>query len=876
MNPRKDAMPALGKTVLWLILNDEDYQQITGDFEESYRYRVKTQGKAKAALWFWFLLFKSLPGFIWDSIYWRGAMIKNYLKIALRVIRRQKMFSCLNIAGLAVSLTCGFLIMLHVKDELGYETCFSKAGRLYRVQVNSRYGSNFRNWAASAPALGPMLEESFPEIEKAARLSPLGREILGYVSSDGDKRSFEETNGFFADPSVIPMFDLEFLSGDPRSSLKKPNAVVLTSTLAAKYFADGHPIGKILMNESRKEPLQVTGVIRDFPRNTHLKIDYLVSMPTFVTFIGMGAEVLNHLTWKCMYTYVLLEPHQITAGFDAKSTEFMKDFLSERPGRVEELRLQPIRRIHLHSKLEGEFGVNSDIAYVYIFSGTALLLLLIAAVNFINLSTAQSFKRMKEIGVRKVIGARKGQIIRQYLGESFLLTALSAGLTLILLNFALPFYHRVSGKDIFFKDVIRAENVLFLLLLMGFLSLLAGLYPAFFASRFQPVNSLKSVRDPGSSASRLRKGLVIFQFVISIFMIFCTLTIYRQLEFFHNQDLGFEKDNLIAVRLYGDSRQNIAQNREALKAEFLRNTGVSHVALTSGLPGTPFSNERLTPVSVKDKTTLPIFRFIRVDENFIDTLDLEILSGRNFDRVSDQNSAYIISESVIAALGLEQPLGVECRSDVHDGTAPIVGVIKDFHFASLHNAIEPLVLEYRPSWTGYLLVRMQSGSLSGVLQYLRQKFREIAPDHLFSCLFVDDVFNRNYDNENRGYNLFKVFSLIALLVACLGLFGLTVYAAETRIKEIGIRKVLGASAASISLLLSREFILWVLVANLISWPAAFWAMNKWLENFAFRVHIQVWTFLISAVSVILFALVTVSFKAVKTAVANPVDTLRYE
>jgi putative ABC transport system permease protein len=875
-NSKNDTVPVLGKALLWLFLNDEDYRQIIGDFEESYRYRITTYGKAKAVIWFWLLLFRSLPGFVWDSIYWRGAMIKNYLKIALRIIRRQKLFSFLNIAGLAVSLTCSFLIILHVKDELGYETNFPKADRLYRVQVNSKYGSNFRNWAASAPALGPMLEESFPEIEKAARLSPLGREILSYVTPEGARRSFEETNGFLADPSAFSLFDLKFLSGDAQTALNEPRTIVLTSTLAAKYFSNDNPIGKTIMNESQKEPLKVTGVIQDFPQNSHLRVNYLVSMPTLLTYTGMPEEIFNHRTWKVMYTYVLLAPHQKTGSFDSKSPAFMKDFLSERPGVVEELRLQPIRQIHLHSKLEGDFGANSDIAYVYIFSGTALLLLLIAAVNFVNLSTAQSFKRMKEIGIRKVVGARKGQVIKQYLGESFLLTFLSAGLTLILLNFILPFYNQVSGKTIFFKDIVGVKNVLFLLLLMGFLTLLAGLYPAFFASRFQPASSLKSVRDPRSSTNRLRKGLVVFQFVISIFMIFCTLSIYRQLVFFHNQDLGFDKDKLIALRLYGDFRENVIQNMDALKNEILRNSGVSHVALTSGLPGTPFSNERLTPVSVEDKNALPMLRFIRVDENFIETLGLDIVQGRNFDRVSDQKSAYIISESVAAALNLEQPLGVECRSDVHEGTAPIVGVIKDFHFASLHNPIEPLVLEYRPEWTGYMLVKVQGESFAETLQFLRQKFQEIAPGYLFSYVFVDDVFNRNYENENRAYDLFKVFSIIALLVACLGLFGLTVYAAETRIKEIGIRKVLGASAPSITLLLSREFVRWVLLANIVAWPAAYLAMNKWLENFAFRVHIQVWTFLISAALVMLFALVTVSYQAIKTASSNPVDSLRYE
>jgi putative ABC transport system permease protein len=871
----KDQIPRTGKILLRLFLDEEDFHQIVGDMEESFRYRKKTVGRRRAVPWFWFMLFKSLPGFLWDTIYWRGIMIKNYIKIAVRVIKRQKLFSFLNIAGLAVSLTCSFLIFLHVKDELSYETSFPKADRLYRIQTNSKYGSTFRHWGASAPAMGPILEETIPEVEKTARLRDLGREILSYEPSQGTVKRFEEWRGFIADPSIFAMFDLEFLKGDPLTALEEPFSVVLTESLAKKYFADKDPIGKTLFNESRNQTYQVTGTIPDMPKNTHLKIEYVVSISSFVTIIGFP-EALTHRTWKAFYTYVLLRPNQSSESFQAKAPAFMKSYHAESPERQEEILLQPIRKIHLHSRLEGEIGHNSDIAYVYIFSGTALLLLLIAAVNFVNLSTAQSFKRTKEIGIRKVVGARRGQVIKQHLGESLLITALSAGFTLILIYLFLPFYNQMTGKGITFRDIIQAQNIVFLLLMMVILSLLAGIYPAFFASGFQPVNALKTTKDPRSSTARLRKGLVIFQFIISIFMIFSTITIYRQLVFFHKKDLGFDRDKLVAIRLYGEFKQDFLTNTDAIKTEILRHSAVSQVALSSNLLGSSFSNERLTPVGVADKNSLPLLRFMRVDKDFIEAVGLEIIEGRNFDRVSDQKGAYIIAESVAEVLNLDQPLGVECRSDIHEGVAPIVGVIKDFHFASLHNKIEPLVLEYRPAWTGYLFVRIESGRFGEALEFLRQKFDEVAPDHLFSYIFQDEYFNRNYEMENRSFGLFRIFSMIALLVACLGLFGLTVYAAETRVKEIGIRKVLGASATSITMLISREFILWVLVANIIAWPTAWMAMNRWLSNFAYRVHIHLWTFVLSAVLVMLFALATVSYQAIRAAFSNPADSLRYE
>lgn len=457
-----------------------------------------------------------------------------------------------------------------------------------------------------------------------------------------------------------------------------------------------------------------------------------------------------------------------------------------------------------------------------------------------------------------------------------LLTVLSAGLAMLLLNFSIPLYNQMAGKNLTFGSMMTAGNISIIVLLLGLLTLLAGLYPAFFISGFQPVNSIKNTRDPRSSATVLRKGLVVFQFIISIFMIFCTVTLYRQLDFFHNQELGFDKDKLIAVRMYPDLRETAVQNFDTFKSEILRHSAVSHVALASNLFGSSLSNERLRPVSIEDKSSLPMLRFMRVDENFIETVGLELIDGRNFIPPSDQNGAYIITESVAAVLNLENPLGIMCGNDINGEIEPIVGVIKDFHFVSLHSPIEPLVLEYRPAWTGFVLVKVVGDDFPEVLTFLEETIENISPGNLFRYYFVDDYFNRNYEMERQALDLFKAFSILALFVACLGLFGLTVYSTEVRIKEIGIRKVLGASGSNIIYLLSKEFVLWVLVANIVAWPLAYFAMNRWLQNFAFRIHINIWTFLISAVFAVFIALATISYQAVKAAVSNPVDCLRYE
>lgn len=875
MSERRLGIPRLGQALLWLSLDDEEYDQAVGDFEERFRRRAAEAGAAEAYAGFWAMLARSLPQFVWDSAYWRGMMFKNNLKMAWRVIQKQRLYSFLNILGLGVSLACLLVILVHVKGELSYEASFPKSDRIFRVRTDSQFGSTTRQWAASAPAMGPELEKAFPEIESTARLVPLGSQIISYLPSQGNPRRFAEERIFLADESFPAMFDLDILRGGRDTVLREPSTVVVSESFARRYFGSEDPVGKTLIVEADgRRPIQVRGVMRDLRGRSHLKIDALISMPTIV--VWAPPQFLTHRTLKAAYTFVLLRSGQDAADLEAKAGAFMKAFHAEQPTRVESIRLQPIRSIHLHSKLEGEAGANSDIIYVIVFSGAALLILLIAVVNFINLATAQSFKRVKEMGVRKVIGARRGQLIRQYLGEAGLLTALSAVLAVVLLTFAIPFYNRMTGQQMSLGAFLTAGGAAGLLGLLILLTFLAGLYPAFFTTAFQPAGMLKSARTPGSAAALLRKGLVVFQFVVSIFLVFGTITMAGQLRFFRRAALGFEKRNVIAVDLYGDLTEKIAAGAGALKAEIERHSGVAGVALTSQLFGTRFSNERLTPVGTPDKNVLPMLRFLRVDEGFIRTAGLTIVQGRDFEAGPDRKPAYIISESTAAIMGFEQPLGLECLSDVHDGQAPIIGVIKDFHFASLHSPIEPLVLEYLPGGANHLLVRVQDGRVPEVLEYLKRKVSEVCPDHLFSYSLVDEVFDRNYRSEDQSYALFKVFAGLALFVACLGLFGLSVFTAERRVKEIGVRKALGASVGSVCLLLSGTFLRGVILANVIALPLAFLAMRKWLADFAYHTGIPVGTFIASAGLAVLFAALTVGYQALRSARQNPVDSLRYE
>jgi len=718
-------------------------------------------------------------------------MFKSYLKVAVRNLRKHKAYSFINITGLAVALVCSLLILLYVKEELSYEQGFSKADRIYRITSISKSGGIYRHWAAGPPPLGPMVQEQIPEIEQVARLRRIKPVVLSYTPERGAVSRFREDGGFFADPATIDLFDLKFIKGDPRKALDAVNSVILTASMTEKYFGTEEPIGKSLVEKNSNRLYRVTGVIEDMPSNTHLQFDYLASMSTWYQIMN-NHPLLNSRTWKALYIYLLLDAQNERGLVESKLTDFiLRSFQS----RFEQtFHLQPIKDIHLHSKLEKEMGPNSDIAYVYIFSFTALLILVIAVLNFVNLTTAQALKRMKEVGVRKVLGAQKLQLVKQFLGESFILTFLAGVVALSLLDLLIPFYNSISGKSFNFAQLTSADNLLLMFSIVIVAGLTAGLYPAFFISSFQPVNALKVQKDPRSSVTLVRKGLVIFQFVISIFMIFSTITIYRQLKFFKEKDLGFDKEKLITVQLYGDLYQNTVNNVEAVKSELLNYSAISYISVVSNLPGEPFSLEHLLPEEVPSNEEVPLVRIIHTDENFLETLDIKLKEGRNFRKRSSEQGQFLLSEMAVQVLDLEDPIGKKAQN--YGWKGEIVGVFRDFHFASLHNVIEPLVLDYRPTETRYLLVKFKGTNIPDVLKYIEQKLHEVSPDHLFIYSFVDDNLNRLYLFEDKVGDIFKVFSLLAIFIACLGLFGLSVYSAELKIKEIGVRKVLGPTGAA--------------------------------------------------------------------------------
>ncbi len=802
-------------------------------------------------------------------------MFKNYLKIAFRSIQKQKLNSLLNIIGLSVGFACSLLIIFHVKHEMSYDRHFSKADRIYRLIDAGSPAA--KGWACTSPVVGLLIQDDIPEIENVTRFFYMKNLVVSYIPQKGEVKRFNEDGGFFTDPETISMFNLNFLQGDPERALEDVDSIIITTSLAKKYFGLQNPVGKTLLSDWPK-PWKVTGVIEDLPSNTHFRFDFLVSMSTMYKYVNKGA--MTSRGWNAFYTYVAVDSNHTRGQVEAKMPDFIANFdrgrgEGERLQSSRQITLQPITDIHLNSHMEKEFGPNSNMAYVYIFTAIALFILLIAGVNFINITTAYAFKRMKEVGIRKVVGAHKRQLVKQFMGESFLMVIVSGILAVFLFRVTLPLYNQLSGKSMRFSLIFVPENFALLLAIVLVLGVLAGLYPSLFLAGFKPVDSIRGIKDPKSYAARIRKGLVVFQFVISVFMIFSTVTIYKQMEYFRKKDLGFDKNQMVAIKLYGDLRRSFIKNGKTVKAELMRHSAVSRVGAVSKLPGERCGYEEFRPEGTPDDQDLPNLRYVRVDEDYIETLGLTLKEGRSFAEMSPGKYAFIINEAAVRTLNLKDPVGKKAwHSD--EGGVEILGVLKDYHYASLHNKIDPLVLDYRPNAANYMIVKIQGGNVPEALEHIKVKLDEIAPGHPLIFTFVDEFLNTLYRSEEVVSNIFKYFSLLTILIACMGLFGLSIYSAELRIKEIGVRKVLGASIPNIVLLLSKEFTKWVLVACVFALPLAYYAMNQWLENFAYRKSIGVEIFVLSALIATLIAVITVSYQSVKAAVANPVDSLRYE
>ncbi len=811
-------------------------------------------------------------------------MFRNYLTVAVRHLNRRKGYAFINMMSLALGIACALLILLYIRDELSYDRYHEKADRIYRVISEERDRDQVIRTAEVMMPTVKFMREDFPEVEEMVRFNPPGN---AWMIKYGD-RGFYERDFYLADSSVFNVFDVPLLVGDPRTALAGIDKVVLSESIARKYFGDENPMGKILDAEGSFH-FEVTGVMRDLPANTHLGFDILAAFRIQEHYADKPADVWD---WRKSYSYVLLREGSDPDELEAKLPAFVEKYVGEQyNGESSSLtfRLQPVTDIHLHSHLERELTPNSDIRYVYLFGAIAVFIILIACINFMNLATARSAGRAGEIGLRKTFGAARGQVIRQYISESMIMTGLAVCGALLLAMLSLPWFNLLTGKSMFL-DVDTAWFVLGAVVAIGaVVGFAAGSYPALYLSGIAPVQALSSLRSPGAGNVTIRRVLVVGQFVISIALIICTGVVYSQLDFIRARNMGLNTDQIVAVP---QTFAPVVVKSSVFKARLKEIPAVTNVSMNFLLPG---HKNAAAPIKARrrgqDGSSTVDMNQAWVDDDYIGIFGIELVAGRNFDSALPGDwtatGAVVINEAAVARLGYTsagEALGKEIEglqelitdSDERGELRPsIVGVVRDFHYATLHEPIEPLVLF--PNYPGgYAMIKIDAGRMQEGLSAIEDAWYEVNPDWAFEYFFVEDTFARLYDAELRFGRIFISFSALAIVIACLGLVGLSSFTAERRRKEIGVRKVLGASPAGMVALLSREYFRLVIAAIVVAWPVAYIAMNAWLEGFAYRIDLDWTTFILAGALAMAIALLTVSYQAVRAATANPIDSLRTE
>lgn len=809
-------------------------------------------------------------------------MIKNYFKIAFRNLWRNKGFSVINILGLALGIATCLIILLFVNNEMSYDRYNKKADRMVRVFFRINMQDEKLKESTVMPPVAQTLKADYPEVEEATRLRDYGIPKLVYLN-----KSFKEDALAFVDSNFFQVFTLPLVQGDARSALIEPNTVVITKAVAHKYFGNEDAMGKIIsFKDAEFPPCKVTGVIEKVPLNSHFHFGLFVSMASYPD--------SKKPTWMYsdFYTYLVLQKGFNYKKLEAKLPELVEKYIGPQmlpamgmtlaqfreKGNALSFHLQPLTDIHLHSDFANDLSQPGDITYVYIFSAIALFMLLIACINFMNLSTAAASKRAREVGIRKVLGSGKSELIQQFLLETIVITAIALVLALVLSYMALPVFNYLANQSLTLNLSDHPFLVPVLILLILAVGILAGSYPAFYLSSFKPVAVLKSKFTSGGKGIGLRSGLVVFQFFISILLIVSTMVVYNQLYYIRHKNLGYDKEKVLVLQ----DTWMLGKKLDVFR-KFVRNDiRVKSVSSSGFLPaGKSDNNSAFVSPGENSRQLVKILRY-DVDENYISTLGIQLLEGRNFSRqfASDSNSV-ILNEAASTAFGWQQGTAVGKTVSRTNNAGikevfPVIGVIRDFHFRSLHERITPLLMFFTPN-QGNLIVKLRSTKdVAELIALFEKRWTELGAEEPFTYSFLDERYNNTYKAEQKMGLILGIFAGLTIFVACLGLFGLAKFTAAQRTKEIGIRKVLGASVAQVTGMLSKEFLLLVLISCVLAFPVAWWAMNKWLQDFAYRISISWWIFALAGIVIILIALFTVSFQAIKAALANPVKSLRTE
>jgi putative ABC transport system permease protein len=807
-------------------------------------------------------------------------MIKNYLKIAFRNLWRNCGLSVINITGLAIGIATCLIIMLFVNNELSYDRYNKHADRIVRVFFEGNVQGEKLHESTVMPPVAQTLKAEFPEVLDATRIRDYGTPRLQY-----GERSFKEDGFAFVDANFFHVFTLPFRRGDVKTALLEPNTVVITDALAKKYFGNEDPLGKIIsFKDGKNASCKVTGVIEKVPVNSHFHFELFASMA--------GLPESKEASWMTsnFYTYLLLQDGYDHRKLESKLSKVVDKYIGpqmldamhitladfRKKGNNLSFYLQPLTDIHLHSDFANDLSPAGDIRYVYLFGAIALFMLLIACINFMNLSTAGASKRSREVGIRKVLGSMKIELITQFLFESILVTAIALILGIVFIYLALPLFNDITGQQLTLNFTDHPLLIPGLLLFIVLTGVLAGTYPAFYLSSFKPVLVLKGKFVSGKGHIGLRSGLVVFQFFISLVLIVCTTVVYQQLSFIHSKDPGYNKDKVMII----ENTWMLGQSEHMFRQQLENDSRVASVSESGYLPAGPsYSNNFFVYPDDKSNQLVKTLRY-DIDEKYLQTLGIRMLAGRNFsDEFSTDSSAIILNQSAANVFGWgEKAVGHTISNNNNKGekiTYHVIGVIKDFHFKSLHERISPLVMTLGTNG-GNLIVKLKTKDIAALTATLRKQLMKSGGEEPLSYSFLDERFNITYQAEQKMGLILGIFAGLTIFVACLGLFGLVKFTAEQRTKEIGVRKVLGATVMQVTNMLSKEFLKLVLISCVIAFPIASWAMNKWLQDFAYRVNISWWVFVLATILALLIAMITVSFQAIKAAFTNPVKSLRTE
>ena len=862
---RRNKPPKIAEWIISLLTRRGNRQTLIGDLEEEYTLICTEDGKVRADAWYFTQIGRPFISFIRNRVLWSTVMLKSYIKIAWRNLIKFRKYSFINIMGLGLGLACCIVILMYVQLELSYDNYHEDLDRIYRIPMHKESSSRQISWAMNTAPLAPTLKALFPQVEKAGRLYFMNDVP---IKVNGETR-FEDDVAM-VDQEIFDILTVSFLHGDPASALSRPNTAVLTREMALRYFGIEDVIGKTIQVGS--EDIEITGIIQDSPRNTHMKFKILGAL-----FFEEDPWWMNHWPTVTTYTYVKLVEGTDPVVFGKLISDTANERVPElkRRGETVTFVLQPVKDIHLQSHLNLEREPPGNPMILVVFSSTGVLILLISCINFINLTSARYVNRAKEVGVRKVSGAGRRQLIGQFMGESFVISFFALAIAIIAVNILLPLLNRLLSVHLEISDLISMASLMGIFIMTIIAGAVAGSYPAILLSSVQPVVALKHAvfhRHRGASA---RKILVIAQFVISITLIIGSIIIYRQIDFMKYKDPGFEKERKIVLSLPYNGL--LTERYETVKEAFQDHPSIVGATVSSTVPGRQFSTNKIWISGHMNDRSMSL-KFLRVDHDFIREYDLDVVAGRPFSREFTADKKFgsvIINESLMHAFGWETSEEA-MKNTFFDPPRPIVGIVKDFHIRGFQHDLEPLYMNIWPERFRHITLSLETENMRQTLAFIEEKYKEFFPDLPIDYFFLESDFEHQYLTEERINRIFGVFTLLGILISSMGIMGLASYIAEQRTKEIGIRKTLGASVSGLMIFLTKDFGKWVLIASLIAWPIAYVALKQWMTNFAYRVSPGWLTFLLAGALYFVIAVTTAALQVFRTARRNPVESLRYE